>query len=112
MKQLIPRKFERKRCVGEARVRQLPGGPAQGAQVLDLGQSGLSMFVDQSLAKGQLVEIQFRVAPPAAGRGLDKRAGRVVRSRANSEGNVAGIAFCEPLEEDELRLLEQHWIRS
>jgi hypothetical protein len=112
MKQLIPRKFERKRCVGEARVRQLPDGPSLAAQVLDLGQSGLALFVDQSLAKGQLVEVMFRVGQPAAKRGLDKRVGRVVRSRANSDGNVAGIAFSEPLDEDEFRLLEKNWIRS
>ena len=112
MKQLIPRKFERKRCVGEAVVRALPAGPAQSAQVLDLGCSGLALFVGQGMAKGQAVEITFRINAAAAARGLDKRMGQVVRSRANPDGNVVGVSFSEPFAEEELRLLDQNWIRS
>ena len=112
MKKLIPRKFERKRFVGEAAVRPLLGGAPLSAQVLDLAQSGLAMFACQGLPTGQLVELTFRVAEPAARAGLDKRAGRVVRSRAHPDGNVMGIAFAQPLEEDELKLLEANWVRT
>ena len=112
MKQLIPRKFERKRLVGDALVRPLPGGVPRPAQIFDLGQSGLALFLGQSLATGQLVEVTFRVGQPAVQAGLEKRVGNVVRSHANTEGNVVGIAFEQPLESGEMKVLEDNWVRS
>jgi hypothetical protein len=112
MKTLIPRQFERKRFVGEITLRALPAGAPLGALAFDLGQSGLALFTNQSLAKGQLVEVTFPTAKPAIQAGLDKRAGRVVRSRANTDGNIVGVAFAEPFTADELRLLETHWVRT
>ncbi len=112
MKQLIPRKFERKRILGEAVLRPLPNGAPLPAQVLDLAQSGLAIFTGRSLAQGELVEVKFQVRPAAGGGGLDKRDGRVVRSRSLADGNVLGIEFTQPLNADELYQLESHWVRS
>jgi hypothetical protein len=112
MKQLIPRKFERKRFVGDAVLRPLAHGAPMAAQVFDLAQSGLAAFVGQSLPVGQLVEVTFRVGQPAVQVGLEKRAGRVVRNRAHPDGNVVGIAFAEPLQPGELQILESNWVRS
>jgi hypothetical protein len=112
MKQLIPRKFERKRLVGEVLVRRLPDGPTQSGQVLDLGQSGLSMYVSQCLPTGQLVEVVFRVSRDANQVGLVQHTGRVVRSRAHPDGNVLGLVFAQPLTDDEFTLLETRWVRS
>ena len=112
MKKLIPRKFERKRFVGEAAVRPLTGGVSMSAQVLNLAQSGLAMFVSHGLPTGQLVELTFRVTEPATRAGLDKREGRVVRSQANPDGNVIGIVFTQRLETNEMQLLEENWVRT
>jgi hypothetical protein len=112
MKRLISRKFERKRFVRQATVRPLQEGTPFSAQVLDFGQSGLAMFAIQCLPTGQLVEIMFCVTQPEGHVGLDKRVGRVVRSRAHPDGNVMGIAFAQPLGADEMKFIEANWVRS
>ena len=112
MKRLISRTFERKQFIRQATVRPLLGGPPFSAQVLNFGQSGLAMFAIQCLPTGQLVEIMFCMTQPTGHVGLDKRVGRVVRSRAHSDGNVMGIAFAQPLGVEELKLIEANWVRS
>jgi hypothetical protein len=112
MTKLTPRKFERKRFVGEVVVRPLLHDTPQPAHVFDLAQSGLAVFVGQSLVAGQSIEVTFPVGQPAVQAGLEKRVGRVVRSRTHPDGNVAGIAFNEPLESGELKVLEANWVRS
>jgi hypothetical protein len=112
VKRLIPRKFERTRFVGEAVVRPLLDGAPISVHVLDLGQSGLAMYASQALAMGQSVEITFPVTQSAVQMGLDKRVGRVVRSRAHPDGNVVGVYFAQPLRADEMKVLETSWVRS
>ncbi len=112
MKRLVPRKYERKRFLGEAVVRPLIEGSPLRTRVINLAQSGLALFANRSLETGQLVEITFRVGRPALRLGLNKRDGRVVRSRALPEGNILGIAFGRPLKVDELKILEANWVRS
>ena len=112
MKKLIPRKFERKRILGEAVLRPLPYGAPLPVQVFDLAQSGLALFAGRSLALGDLVEMRFQVSPTAAGGGLENRDGRVARSRSLAEGNVLGIEFAQPLSVEELDRLVSNWVRS
>ena len=58
MKRLVPRDYERKRFIGEAVVRPLVQGQPLSARVLNLGQSGLALFTERGLTKGQLVELK------------------------------------------------------
>ncbi len=106
MRRLVPRRFERKRRIGRAALRALPDGEAVDALVLDLGQSGVALFVERSPAAAQLVEVGFKVEGPAQRSPLATRDGRVVRSRAYPDGNIVGVAFSRPLDDDEFTLLE------
>jgi hypothetical protein len=112
MKRLIPRKFERKRLVGQASLRTVPEGRPVRVEVLDLGQSGLALFASHCLPNEQLVEIQFPLVKSVARAQLPTHAGRVVRGRANPDGNIMAIEFSKPLAEEELKYLETHWMRS
>ena len=111
-KQLVPRKGERKRFVGEATVRPLADSVPLPVSVLDMGDCGLSVFATRSLPKGTLVEVSFPVQGPALQAGLDKREGRIVRGAANADGSVMGIALSRPWEEHELKSLLTHWVRN
>jgi hypothetical protein len=112
VKQLVPRKFDRKRFIAEAVLRLLNGSPSRKVHVLDLAQGGLALFADQSLATGLSVEIAFRVGLAAVRAGLEKRDGRVIYSRVMPDGNILGVAFTKPLQAAELKLLEASWARS
>ena len=112
MRKLIPRKFERRRMLGEAVLQAQPDGPRLPALVHDFGQSGTALFVPQGLPKGQYVEIKFKLGGAAAGSESATRDGYVVRSRANTDGNVVGVEFTRPLSPQDLRFIEANWARS
>jgi hypothetical protein len=112
MRRLIPRKFERQRFLGPAEVQPLLAGSSLRAMVLNLGQSGVAIFANRSLEVGELVEVSFCLGRAAERRDVMALQGRVVRCRAQTEGNILGIAFARPIGADELELLETHWARS
>jgi hypothetical protein len=112
MKQLVPRRFDRKRFIAEAVVRPLGGGPPQKVHVYDLAEGGLAVFAHQSLTEGLHVEIVFRANLAAVRAGLGKREGRVAYNRVLPDGNAVGVVFTKPLDVAELKLLMAAWVRS
>jgi PilZ domain len=105
MKQLIPRRFERRRFLGDLIVRPLPGGSRFEANAINLNQGGVALFSSRSLAVGQSVELLF-----AKGLARDlpheAKSGKVAYVSVQTEGNIIGIAFAQPLSADEMRALE------
>lgn len=106
MKQIAQRRFERKRFLGDALVRPLLGGSQFAAHVLDIGQSGVSLFASQFLAVGQPVELVLRLPAGAACPGDLQRDGRVAFARVELDGNIMGIAFARTLSTEDLQALE------
>jgi PilZ domain len=104
MKQLVPRKFERRRSLGELLVRPLPGNARFGANAINLNPGGVALFSSRGLSVGQSVELFFGgvAAKPDDGKVL----GRVAYISAQNEGNLIGIAFARVLDAEEMRALE------
>jgi hypothetical protein len=105
MKQLVPRKFERRRLLGELLVRPLPGNARFGASAINLNPGGIALFSNRGLSVGQSVELFFGgPATPTPDDG--KVVGRVAYVSVQTEGNLIGIAFAGVLGTDEMRALE------
>jgi hypothetical protein len=103
MKQLIPRRFERRRFLGDLTVRPLPGESRFEANAINLNQGGLALFSNRSLAVGQPVELLFA---KGTAKDLPAKGGKVAYVSVQTEGNIIGIAFAQPLSADEMRALE------
>ncbi len=106
MKQLVPRKFERKRFLAELSVRGLPRGSPFRVSALNVGQGGLALFARQFVAVGQPVELALPISSAASPSSSCTLEGRVTYARAEPEGNIIGIAFAKPLSAQELEALE------
>ena len=114
MKQLIPRRFERRRFLGDLIVRPLPGETRFSGNAINLNQGGLALFSNRSLAVGQSVELLFA---KGIARNLphEAKCGKVAYVSVQTEGNIIGIDFTRPLSADEMRSLETRlgtWVRA
>ncbi len=97
MKKLIPRKYERRRVLGEARIRPEKAKVPFAAGVLNLAEGGIALFSTRFVERGQLLEIMLPSGGPVAAQDLHIRDGRVAQSRAIPEGNLLFVEFTRPL---------------
>lgn len=104
MKTLTPRKFDRRRYLGDVSVRPLPGGIAFAASALNISRGGLALFSTRFLAAGQAAELVLSGTDASvAARPIP---GRVAYARAESDGNIMGFTFARPLDAEELQQFE------
>jgi PilZ domain-containing protein len=108
MRQLVPRRYERQRFLGDVLIRSLWEGGSFTANLLDLGRRGAALFTGRFLGVGQPVELALRTGGSVNAPGGPKLVGRVVYARAEPEGNIMGIAFDRVLSTQELNTLETH----
>jgi hypothetical protein len=106
MKQLTPRKFERRRLLGDLHVRPLPGNARFGASAINLNPGGIALFSNRGLSVGQSVELFFGGGAPTPTPDEGKVLGKVAYVSVQTEGNLIGIAFARALGTDEMRALE------
>jgi len=108
VKQLTPRKFERRRCLGHASVRPVPGETSFRAEVLNLGQGGLGLFSSRFLEVGRQIEVTLQVGGKTVTADVATRDGRIAAAKVLPDGNIMGIAFARPLTVAELKMLEEN----
>jgi hypothetical protein len=106
MKQLVPRKFERRRFLGDLLVQPLPGNTRFGASAINLNRGGVALYSSRGLSVGQSVELFFGSSATNPTTEEATVLGRVAYISVQTEGNLIGIAFARALDTDEIRALE------
>ena len=105
IKQIVPRKFDRRRFLVEVNVCRLNGSQPFAAHGIDLAESGISLFTNRFIGVGERVELSFRSGSRTADANGCKIVGSIAYARVESDGNILGISFARSLSLQEMQAI-------